>query len=138
MFFFCWNISFFTEVVTYRDECYYLQMFYLHQMMTIAYKSNQSKKTKIKINLQLSVWVFIMLVLHGNVNIKFLLDSQTVYCKFLAKIIVDKLFIVTQSCWKYTFTEADWLNRFKHVTCYILPIIDKREFGGFFRESFKK
>ena len=52
------------------------------------------KKTKIEINLQLSVWAFIMLVLHGNVNIKFLLDSQTVYCKFLAQIIVDKQFIV--------------------------------------------
>ena len=74
-------------------------------MMTIAYKSNQSKKTKIKINLQLSVSVFIMLVLHGNVNIKFLLDSQTVYCKFLAKIIVYKQFIVLlRLALKYTFT----------------------------------
>ena len=76
----------------------------------------KAKKTKIKINLQLSVWVFIMLVLHGNVNIKFLLDSQTVYCKFLAKIIVYKQFIVTQSCWKYTFTKSDFPNRFK--TCH--------------------
>ena len=40
---------FFTEVVTYRDECYYLQMFQLHQMMTITNKSEQNNKNKNKL-----------------------------------------------------------------------------------------
>ena len=58
----------FTEVVTYRDECYYLQMFALHQMMTIAYKSEQKEQQNENKLTTLSL-TFIMLGLYMEMSI---------------------------------------------------------------------